>query len=362
MENKVDNLDDFLKSMINDIEVPKNGTPDENQNEQEIELENDSQDEHEEDTQEELENENEDSLDSNYESEDNQEEESGTEIEQEEEENLIEFEQEEEPSKSEDVEFLSNALGIEAKTKEELLEKVKEIKEIQELQKEIPSELAEAIRVAKEGGDYLEFLNISSINYDSYSNKELVEASIEKYFKLEDGTIDEEALIDYVESKSPAEINIMGDQIRENLKMKQAQKKERFLQSIKAQKLEEDKKIKSYLDKVNSISGVKLSPSDKETLFNEISKGSVMDMVVKNKNGEKDPQVIVENIFKIKYFDKVLSIAKTKSANEGKKEVIKKLTNSNVGKEKSRQTRAVDQNSKTKSGLDAYLEALKKGI
>lgn len=370
---QVGNLDDFLKSMVSDLEDSETQKKVEPVNTQEDEDETiEIGEEEEADSTEGAEQEELDSEDAAEEgegeedsgSEEEEEVETGTDIELDDSDSdLLEFESDEEiPTVSDELKSLSNDLGFgEIKSKEEFLEKAKALQQLQELQKDVPSELAEALKVAKDGGDYREFLQISSVDYDSYSNKELVEASMEKYFKREDGSVDEDALLDYVESKSPAEINMLGDQVRDSLKAKQSQKKAAFEQSIANKKAQENQKIKSYLDKVNSIAGVKLTSVDKEVLMSEISSGSIMDKISKNEQGETDAQKLVENMFKIKYFDKVLNIAKTKSANQGKKEVIKKLTNSNVSKG-GKQTRVAGKTSPTKSGLDSYLEALQKGI
>jgi hypothetical protein len=367
---QVGNLDDFLKSMVSDLEDPGTEKQVKPVNTQEDEDETiEIGEEEEADTEEADEEESDESLTveegEGEEIEGGEEEvETGTEVELDDSDSdLLEFESEEEaPTVSEELKALSNDLGFgEIKSKEEFLEKAKALKQLQELQKDVPSDLAEALKVAKDGGDYRELLQITSIDYDSYSNKELVEASMEKYFKREDGSVDEESLLDYVESKSPAEINMLGDQVRDSLKAKQSQRKAAFEQSIAQKKAQENQKIKSYLDKVNSIAGVKLTSIDKEVLMSEISSGSIIDKISKNEQGETDAQKLVENMFKIKYFDKVLNIAKTKSVNQGKKEVIKKLTNSNVSKG-GKQTRVAGKTSPTKSGLDSYIEALQKGI
>lgn len=356
MEKVVKNSDDFFSSMVEDLEKD-NQTVIENDDEETELIESDED----EDGQEEAAQE--DANEGDAENEGGSEEESeevnndsGTELE----EDILVLEEEQELSGlSEDLKQIGNDLGFgEVKSKDEFVSKVNELKKIQELQKNLPSDLVEALAVAKDGGDYKEFLGISSVNYDEFSNRELVEASVEKYFKREDGSIDEERLVEFVDSKSPEEINMMGDQVRENLKLKQAQKVDTFKQRLTEKKSQIDNKLKSYISSLSSVAGVKVSDAEKDVLYREISSGEIYKRSFTDDSGERSPEKEVQNYFKIKYFDKILQLAKTSSAKEGKKDVIKKLTNSNV--KQTRPSTKVAGNQSTPSALDLYIKSLQK--
>lgn len=362
MEKVAKSTDDFFSSMINDLESEgssqeQNSLSDEETTNEETDLVGDAEDGEEEASQEDETETDDQSSESDEESEEELTgDDAGTEIE----EDVLVFEDEASSSDlSEDLLKIGNDLGFgEIKSKDEFVKKVNELKAFQELSKGLPAELVEAMDVAKKGGDFKEYLGISTVNYDEYSNRELVEASMEKYFLREDGSIDEDRLVEFVDSKSPEEINMMGDQVRETLKMKQYQKKEAYKQQMLAKKQEVDSKLKSYISSLNSVAGVKVSDAEKDALFREISSGEIYKASFTDESGNRSPEKEVQNYFKIKYFDKILQLAKSNSAKEGKKEVIKKLTNSNVKNKKPSTKIAGNQN--TVSGLDLYLKSLQK--
>ena len=363
MEQVAKSQEDFFKSMVEDIEGGSSSKVVKQTQEPEYEETEESEDDifegdnEGEDESDEVEAE----VDSDQE---DQEEGSEEEVIEEETEDLLSFEKEESPV-SEDLTELAKELGFESvKSKGEVIEEIKRLKELKELQKDVPEDLSEAIKLAKQGGNYLEYLGVATVNYDEYSNRDLVEASMEKYYIVTDAAgqkvIDEDALAEFMDSKSPQEINMLGDNIRDTLKGKQESAKAIYRREAEAKVQEKNSQIKSVLDSVSSIAGVKISDPEKQTLYRDIIQSDLSGAIFKGEDGKANPQKIVENYFKIKYFDKVLQVAKSKSATDGKKDVIKRLTNSNV-KTTKKSTSPVSGN-KTVSALDSYLQQLKKGL
>lgn len=358
MEKVAKNQEDFFKSMVEDLEgeAPKTETKTEESYEESEESEIDitESDDGSEDESGEEENEGDESEG------EGEEEEQEIEIE----EDLLSFEKEEDPI-SQDLTELAKELGFESvKSKGEVLEEIKRLKELKELNKDVPEDLAEAIKLSKQGGNYLEYLGLASVNYDEYANRDLVEASMEKYYIVTDSAgnkvVDEDALAEFMDSKSPQEINMLGDNIRDTLKRKQDDAKAIFKRDAEAKVQEKNSKIKSVLDATTSIAGVKISDPEKQTLYRDIIQSDLSGAIFKGADGNTDPAKLVENYFKIKYFDKVLQVAKSKASTDGKKDVIKKLTNSNIRTDK-RSTSPVRGN-QTTSALDSYLQQLKKGL
>lgn len=233
-----------------------------------------------------------------------------------------------------DVSSLSAELGFEGvTTKDELVTKYKEALELakEDALAGLPDELKEAISFAKEGGDYLQILDATSMNYDEVSNSELVKASAEKYFKNDDGSVDTESLQEWLEGKSKAELNMMGDQIRNQMKAEQKLKINEIKEKALKQKEESRKQLKSHIDSLSTIGGVKLKNSDKEKLFNDTVAGHAMEELFYD-GGRISEKKLAENLFKIRNFDKAISLAKASSKTEGKREVLQKVTNSNVKK------------------------------
>jgi hypothetical protein len=252
---------------------------------------------------------------------------------------------------------LAKELGWEGvSSKEKFLEKYNESvsKAKEDAFEGVPDNLKEAVALAKEGGDYMSILETTSVNYDEFSNDELVKANAEKYFKSEDGKIDRDALEDWFESKGKAEINMMGDQIRTSLKLEQKQKVEGIKQQTAREKEESQRALKAHIDSLSVVGGVKLRSSDKEKMFKDTVSGLAMEELF-YENGKVSEKKLAENLFKIRSFDKAIKLAKSASTNDGKRQVLSKATNSTVRKP------ATKPRAETKkvSHLDNFYEMLK---
>lgn len=192
----------------------------------------------------------------------------------------------------------------------------------------IPDSLKEAVAFAKEGGDFMSILSEASNDYDSMSNAELVRASAERYF-TEDGVLDEEGLQEWFESKSKAEINMNGDQIRNQLKQEQGAKIAQIKEKAEREKSASRVELKKHIDSLQSIGGVKVRTSDREKLYNDTVTGLAMEEMF-YENGKISERKLAENLFRIRSFDKAIALAKNSSKTDGKREVISKATNSQI--------------------------------
>lgn len=246
---------------------------------------------------------------------------------------------EEEVEKSVDFSSLAKEFGIEGEItdKTKLIESYKQslAKAKEDALQGVPDDLKEAIEFAKEGGDFLSYLGVKSANYDEVSNTELVEVSMEKYFKGEDGKVDQEALNEWLDSKSQAEINMMGDQLRNSLKVEQEAKLNNLRNNAKTQKMESDRKLKEHINSLNVIGGVKLKQSDKDNLYNDAVTGLATKELFYGSDGRLSQAKLAENLFKVRMFDKAIQLAKTSASNDGKRTVLKAATNTNVNRKSS---------------------------
>lgn len=358
--SKVKSPEDFFNSLSTDIEERdkafdseevETGTEVEDTTvEEEIELE-DEVDEVEEETETEEEDVEIEETDEESESE----EEEAEEAEQEDEEGLLEFEEE---APEEDVSSVAKELGFEGvKSAKDLKDKFEQkLKEAQEDAFEgIPDNLREAVRFAKEGGDFMAILDVTSADYDKIPNKDLVAASVEKYFTLEDGTIDEEGLQEWMDGKSKAEIAMMGDQIRQQAKSEQSAKIDAIKRSAAAEKEKSNKLLKESLERIDAIGGVKIKQSDKDELYSDTVSGQAMEELF-YENGKISQRKLAENLFKVRKFDKAIAIAKNSAKTEGKREVLAKATNSTVKKKGSAPKAEV----KKQSPMDMFYDMVTK--
>lgn len=252
----------------------------------------------------------------------------------EEEDEVLEFEEEESEKSISNVSELAKELGWEdVKDTKSFVDKFKE--EVRKAQEDafegIPDNLREAVRFAQEGGDFMAILDATSVDYSSVSNRDLVAASVEKYFKLEDGTIDEEGLEEWLDSKGKAEIAIMGDQIRSQAESEKQAKINAIKANAQREKETSNRLLKESLEKIDSIGGVKIKQSDRDQLYNDTVSGAAIEEMF-YENGKMSQRKLAENLFKVRKFDKAIHLAKGAAKTEGKREVLSRATNSTVKK------------------------------
>lgn len=252
---------------------------------------------------------------------------------------------------------LSQDLGFEGvKNKDQLLEKYK--KDLDQAKEDalsgLPDALKEAILFAKEGGDFMEVLNISSIDYDKVSNRELLEAKYHKYFVDEDGKFDKDAFEEWVDSEGKAKVNMLADQIRSEEKLVQKNKLAVVRDKALRDKEKLNSELKTELDRIDSIGGVKLSQSQKDSMFRDTVSGLAMEEMF-YEGGKISNKKLAQNLFKVRMFDKAIQIAKTSAKNDGKREVISRATNASVQRKAERPVAEI----KRVSPMDQFFEVLK---
>lgn len=357
---KVKTPDDFFNSLTKDIEerdsnvetgtVVEDTVVDEFDEAEEVDSE-EEEFEQEEQTQEE-------DVEAEETNDDDSQEEENEEAEQVDENEVLEFDEETQESEDLNVLAIAKELGWEdVKDTKSFVSKYKEqVSKAQEDAFEgIPDELKEAVKFAKEGGDFMAILDVTSVDYSSVSNKDLVAASVEKYFKLDDGTVDEESLQEWIDSKGKAEIAIMADQIRSQAESDKVAK----INAIKANALREkelsNKLLKEELERIDVIGGVKIKQSDRDQLYSDTVSGAAIQELF-YENGKISQKKLAENLFKVRKFDKAIQLAKNSAKTEGKREVLSKATNSTVAKKGS----APKPEIKQQSPMDMFYEMISK--
>jgi hypothetical protein len=262
-----------------------------------------------------------------------------------------------------DFNSLSNDLGVEFSTKEELVSAVKELQnglkeaqtnstQLDDYMKDIPDDLKEAIDVSKKGGDYLDYLDVSSINYDSINNRDLLYDSVRSYFA--EGDEGEAAVEEYIDDLGETEVNIKGSQIRNQLKYSQQESKQAITNKIQAQKQQAEKQLKTAISEVNAVDGYKLNSNHKKKIFDDIASGKMMKEMFGGPDGKYDYSKMVKNYFKVAYWDKVQAYNKKRIQTSTKREIIDELTNASVETPSSIPSRSA----KAKSAMDTYMDKL----
>jgi hypothetical protein len=169
------------------------------------------------------------------------------------------------PKADVDVTKLSEALGLKGiSTQDELVAKVKELQKAAEapskspfdgVDEEVRTKFEGAFEVAKNGGDYLSYLDVASVNYDEIDPVELFEDEVAELFYDERGEFKEDEYYDYIDGIKPADKVMRGRQLQRELKLIQEQQKEQIRQKALYQKNEELRQIQSSLAEMKEVAG-----------------------------------------------------------------------------------------------------------
>jgi len=232
---------------------------------------------------------------------------------------------------------LAKEFNLEANSKEELIEGIKDkfksdktTDEIfNEKLSELPEDLISVVKLAKEGGDYKALLDTASVDFSLATDETLYGNAIEAHF-TKDGVLDEEGLSNHLDSLTEGELRIKAGEIRNSLINQQEVAKRRIVEANEMKKEETEAGIKKALDSFEGSNGFKARPDDKKMIYESVVNDTLIKDMFYNEKGKVDYSKVSDAAFKIKNFDKITSYLLTKGKNEGKKSVVKKMTNPEV--------------------------------
>jgi hypothetical protein len=264
----------------------------------------------------------------------------------------------------EDYSLFKETLGQDFKSKDEISTYLKSLKEENEKLKSsndidkiltsanLPSELADAIKIQKEGGDYLSYLKIRQVDYDILNDNEIIELTQRELFN--EGPEGDQEFIEYLESKKPVEIKLEAKKIRQGLKAQQDQAINNIKAEAQRRKAENEKALKTTLDSKSEVRGFKLNERHKKSLYDSISSGEIQKELFLGENGKLDFNKVIDVYFSYKYADKIDSYYKTKIQNSTKRSLLDELSNTDLNSKGS----AITPEGK-KDAFSVYLETIK---
>jgi len=257
---------------------------------------------------------------------------------QEDEEDVLIFDEEEAPAgNAESIPLISaeisdklRELGIEVKSDIELVELVKSLKKKSEdAETAFASEdLKIANDLMKEGGDWQDYLGVTSRDWDAFSDADLVIWKLtEELGSKEDAESAFEEMSEY--GKKREAVNI-----RKEAKAEQAQRKGIIIENTKRMKETYDNNLRQAVTELDQVSKVRLNESDKakleKSLLSYDTKLKATEFQKKyflNEKGEPDFKKMAQSAAKLEMFDKVVEVASSKAKNQGKSEVIGRMAN-----------------------------------
>lgn len=197
--------------------------------------------------------------------------------------------------------------------------------------------------IAKSGGDYKEYLNrtekIKEFDVIIESlKKESPENIVREYYK--NNGKDNEWIEKFFDTKEDFEIENKASEISEDLIGRLSNAKNSIKSELEQAEVQAKEFKKNYVsgisttaNKLESLSGVKIRPSEREQIKRELLADGVNGLFPKNEKGEPDYATWVENAAKIKMHDKLVAAVKRKAASKVKSKQFDKLHNIPDGKD-----------------------------
>ncbi len=198
--------------------------------------------------------------------------------------------------------------------------------------------LRQANEVAKNGGDYLEYLGLASINVDSKSDEELIR------LKMQESGSSEEFINEYIEeNKDTSGFKKEAAETRQSLKYTREQRTKELAdkaQSTESQRnvqtQEANERLRKVINEATDINGFKIDDDAKArildiatgtTTIGEKKVSKLFAHFLYNEKGELDPQKTLNTIFRSEFFDGVTDFLKSEGKTEGKRETMDNLQN-----------------------------------
>ena len=230
-------------------------------------------------------------------------------------------------------EFLD--LGLEGvNTSQDFVEKFKSLKqELEETKESTKTVFAndmirEANEIMKQGGDWLSYLGLSTLDYDSVPDVDLLSYELKSDFDTK------EDLDEYIASLDETQIRLNAKRIRKDLKLQQdTQKQQVALQAQEHQRVY-DENLRKAINGIDKVDRVKVKDQDRASIQKMLTtyndKAKATEFQIKHflkPNGEPDFPKMVQSAYKLEMFDKVLEYATRSAKNSGKAAVIQNLSN-----------------------------------
>jgi hypothetical protein len=240
-------------------------------------------------------------------------------------------------TKSNEIDFKSIAgeIGIQAEGKDDFIAKINELKAKAEAEVEnpidsLPENLKKAIDVAKNDGDYMEYLGVTSVNYDAYPNEDIVKNHYANILRNADGTVDIAQVEMILDGMTEAEINVKGIELKNGLKIQQEQRARAIEAEAAQRRVEADKELRAALDGVTDHRGFKLTATHKKQMYEGITSGDIIKQMFHGRDGKMDWDKVINNYANFLYGERQVQFLKQQVASQTKKEVLNRLSNKSV--------------------------------
>lgn len=215
--------------------------------------------------------------------------------------------------------ILAKVLGNEKlSTEQEVAAAVEDIKQKAEMLTTLPPDLAKAVEIAKNNGNYLEYLKVSAVDWTKEDPVILYENYVVNQFTTPQGEVDYDRVEKFLEKLDDDEKELRGRELQNQYVGLQRQQQSLYEAQAQAARREFETSLRQTIDALDKISDFKVSPVHKQELYDYISKGEDLK--------ESSIASRVQNAFVKKYFTKLDSFRKTQLRNAVKKEILDSIT------------------------------------
>lgn len=173
-----------------------------------------------------------------------------------------------------DYSKVANVLGKEKiTTEDELVNEVKSVKQQLESYKALPETLVKAVELAKQGGNYLEYLGVSQVDWSKEDPITLYENHVEDQFTNSDGTVDLDKVDKLLDALTDEEKELRGRDLQHRYVNYQIQLKTNLEAQARSERANFEASLRSTVNQLNEVGSFKLNQNHKEELFGDILSG-----------------------------------------------------------------------------------------
>lgn len=227
---------------------------------------------------------------------------------------------------------LGSALGLEKVTsKEELLKAASALAEKTKGPdtSDIHPELLKAIELSKKGGDFYEYLKITSVDYSKADPVDLYEDYVIDQLTDANGNVNEDEVNDYLDGMKESEKRLKGIELQKRLVYEQQRRVAEIQAEAVAKKERQDAELKSALGNLQEVDGFKVSDSHRKELFSWVTSKMMKDLFY-GKDGNLDPQKVAKVAFRNLYYDKLHAYQTNKIKHSTARDIYADVTNQQI--------------------------------
>jgi hypothetical protein len=229
---------------------------------------------------------------------------------------------------------LSKAVGIEAKSQEDIINAFTQLREERDALKENPSQddsnipdpLKKAIELAKDGQDYREYLGIASIDYNQLDAGELYT----QYIASQNPDASQDDIRDYIESMPSMEFKLKAGEYKQGLVNNHEQRKAQIEAQAAQSRRDNLQKLESNLKDFNEVAGFKVKESDKKQIYDMIANNEIANALFYDRDGNVDYKAVGELAFFKQHKDKITKFIRQDERNATKRQMLDSITNKSV--------------------------------